>query len=323
MNASRKANTNGTILTAAFYKFVRLEDYRDLRQPIFDACTKCGVLGTVLLASEGINGILAGPTDAVHAMLDELREDPRLTDLEHKEAYAVTPPFLRLKVRLKKEIVSMGVPGVDPSRRAGTYVKPQDWNALIEQPGVVVIDARNEYEVALGTFRRAINPHTSSFRELPGWLRQRPELQEKPRVAMFCTGGIRCEKSTAFLREQGFDEVFHLQGGILKYLEAVPAEESQFVGECFVFDERVSVGPNLAPGRYDLCRACRRPIDAAAKSSALFVEGVSCSACHDRTTTAQKERLAERQKQMALAGARDQVHLGAKLPPPKAPGGSS
>lgn len=304
-------------LTAALYKFVELPDAAELKGPLLACCEAHAVKGTILLAFEGINGTIAGAPDQVQAVLAFLRRDPRLADLAHKESFTPKPPFYRMKVRLKREIVTLGVPGVNPSRMAGTYVKPQDWNRLLDDPEVLVIDTRNDYEVAIGSFQGAINPHIKSFAELPEWIRHEAALQTpgtpKPKVAMFCTGGIRCEKSTAYLRMQGFDEVYHLEGGILKYLETVPRASSRWQGECFVFDERVSVVHGLAPGSYELCRSCRYPLNEADKASPFYVPGVSCAHCHDRTSELQKSGAAERQRQVALAAQREQDHIGARL----------
>ena len=306
-------------LTAALYKFVALPDFAALQAPLLACCQENKVKGTLLLAEEGINGTIAGLPHGVHAVLAFLRSDPRLADLVHKESFAAKAPFYRMKVRLKREIVTLGVPGVDPTKMAGQYVKPQDWNALISDPDVVVVDTRNDYEVTVGTFQGALNPRTKSFSELPAWVRQEQALREKagvkPKVAMFCTGGIRCEKSTAFLRSEGFDEVYHLEGGILKYLETVPPEESLWQGECFVFDERVSVGHGLQPGSFEFCRACRHPISAADKASEFYQPGISCPHCHDQKTEAQKQAFAERQRQVALAERRSQAHIGAHFAP--------
>ncbi len=303
-------------LTAALYKFVDLPDFAELREPLLSVCESHQVKGTLLLAREGINGTIAGPEAGVRAVLAQLRADPRLAALQHKEAWASSPPFLRMKVRLKKEIVSLHVPGLDPNKTVGQYVKPQDWDALLADPGVLLIDTRNDYEVAIGTFKGAINPAIKTFTELPAWLDAQPALQggEKPRVAMFCTGGIRCEKSTALLKMRGFDEVYHLEGGILKYLEEIPAAQSSWEGECFVFDERVSVGHGLRPGPYELCRSCRWPLGEAEKASPLYVKGVSCPHCHDQRTPEEKAGLAERQRQVELAEARGEVHVGARMP---------
>ena len=309
-------------LTAALYKFVELPDFADLKAPLLACCEANGVKGTLLLASEGINGTIAGAPEGVRAVLAFLRADPRLATLEHKEAHAAHMPFYRMKVRLKREIVTLGVPDVHPALMAGRYVKPEDWNQLIDEPDVVLVDTRNDYEVGIGTFKGAINPATHSFSELPAWVDR--EMAEggqlaakdgkKPRVAMFCTGGIRCEKSTAFLRARGFDEVYHLQGGILKYLETVPQAKSYWQGECFVFDERVSVGHGLEPGKFSFCRSCRDPLSEQERASPLYELGVSCPHCHGRTTEAQKAGYRERQRQVELAEARHQAHIGVPQP---------
>ena len=309
-------------LTATLYKFVDLPDYGQLRAPLLAVCQQHQVKGTLLLAHEGINGTIAGTATGVAAVLDWLRADARLADLEHKQSWADEPPFYRMKVRLKAEIVTMHRPDVHPARMAGQYVKPQDWNALIAQPDVVVIDARNDYEVAIGSFVGALDPNTRSFSELPGWLQEQtepdqalaPKAGKKPRVAMFCTGGIRCEKSTAFLRLQGFDEVYHLQGGILKYLETVAPAQSLWQGECFVFDERVSVGHGLGQGDLELCRSCRRPVSQAERAAPSYEVGVACPACFGTKTEAQRRGFAERQRQVQLARARAQPHVGATMP---------
>jgi len=306
-----------TFTIAALYKFVDLPDYESLQQPLLALCNAQRVKGTLLLAREGINGTIAGSAEGIAAVLSYLRGDPRLQALEHKESWSDEMPFYRMKVKLKREIVTMGVPDLDAQRLAGTYVPPQEWNALIQDPDVVVVDVRNDYEVSIGSFSGAVNPHTASFSEFPDWVREQSAeggaLEKKRKVAMFCTGGIRCEKSTAYLRSQGYDEVYHLQGGILKYLETVPAEKSLWQGQCFVFDERVSVGHGLEPGEYELCRACRLPLSAADKASEHYLEGVSCPHCHDKHTEEQKQRFAERQKQVELARQRRQRHIGMRL----------
>ncbi|MEG4331156.1 rhodanese-related sulfurtransferase [Microcoleus sp. AT9_A2] len=299
-------------LTAALYKFVELPDFAELKAPLLDCCNNNNVKGTILLAEEGINGTIAGSSEGVHAVLAFLRSDPRFADLVHKESFSEKAPFYRLKIRLKREIVTMGVPDINPRLMAGKYVKPDEWNKLLDDPDVVVVDVRNDFEVSMGTFEGAINPKTKSFSELPEWVRRETALRNKPKVAMFCTGGIRCEKSTAFLRSQGFEEVYHLEGGILKYLETVPEAESRWEGECFVFDERVSVGQDLKPGNYELCRGCRHPISQEDKASELFVLGVSCPHCHDSKTETKKQALYERQRQIELAKRRNQVHIGAR-----------
>lgn len=305
-------------LTAALYQFVDLPDCAEMREPLQALCDARGVRGMLLLAPEGINGTIAGDADAVYAVLAWLRSDVRFAALQHKEARSEHIPFYRMRVRLKREIVTLGVPGLNPARNAGTYVQPKDWNALIDDPNVVVVDTRNDYEVGIGTFERAINPHTKNFAEFPAWVAEQSQpggvLAGKPRVAMFCTGGIRCEKSTALLKSQGFDEVFHLEGGILKYLETVPEEASRWKGDCFVFDERVSVGHGLAPGHHQLCRSCRMPLGAVERASPHFVRGVSCPYCHGTRTPEQERALTERQRQMDLATQRGQAHLGARQP---------
>ena len=290
------------IVVAALYKFVRLEDYRELREPLLDECLAAGTRGTLLLAEEGINGTIAGTRKGIDRVLAWLRSDPRLADLEHKESYDDHLPFYRMKVKLKKEIVTMGVPGVDPNRRVGTYVEPADWNALVDDPEVLLIDTRNDYEVAIGTFRGAVDPHTRTFREFPAYVREHFNPERHRKVAMFCTGGIRCEKAS-----------------ILKYLEEVPAEESAWEGECFVFDNRVSVDHHLHKGHYDQCHGCRRPITEEDKQSPLYMKGVCCPFCHDELTDEQKARFRERQKQVELAAARNEQHIGA--PPPERQGG--
>lgn len=305
-------------LTAAFYKFVDLPDYAERKPALLAFCESRQVKGLILLAREGINSTIAGAPDDVHAVLAYLRADPLFADLQHKESFADKAPFYRMKVRLKKEIVTMHVEGISPTQMAGTYVKPEDWNALISDPDVVVVDTRNDYEVEIGTFVGAIDPHIKSFSALPAWVQQSEQLRaqggKKPKVAMFCTGGIRCEKSTAYMRAQGYEEVYHLEGGILKYLETIAPAQSLWRGECFVFDERVSVGHGLVPGLHGLCRACRQPLEEGATASPLYEPGVSCPRCHAVTSDTQKNSARERQRQWELAKARQQVHIGAAFP---------
>jgi UPF0176 protein len=310
--------TDALFLTAALYKFVDLPDFDDLQVPLQACCEANAVKGTLILAQEGINGTVAGTENGVRAVLAFLRADPRLANLAHKESWSPLPPFSRMKVKLKKEIVTLRVPELDPNKTVGQYVKPADWNALITDPDVVVIDTRNDYEVAIGTFKGAINPNIKNFVQLPAWLDAQDQLRsdapKKPKVAMFCTGGIRCEKSTALLKMRGFDEVYHLEGGILKYLEEIPPEKSTWEGECFVFDERVSVRHGLDVGSHELCRSCRWPLSEEDKRSPHYVLGVSCAHCHDQRTPEQKEKLAERQRQVELAEALGRMHVGAKMP---------
>ncbi len=300
-----------SIVVCALYKFVNLNDFQTLRQPLFNVMEANHVRGTLLLASEGINGTIAGTRDGIDSVIYWLRSDLRLADLDCKESFTDTLPFNRAKVKLKKEIVTMGIEGIDPKRVVGTYVNPEDWNALISDPDVILVDTRNDYEFKVGTFKNAINPNTESFREFPQYVKNNLDPQKHKKVAMFCTGGIRCEKSTAFLKEQGFDEVYHLKGGILKYLEDVPPKDTLWEGECFVFDERVTVNLQLEKGNYDQCNACRLPITEEDKASAQYQKGVSCPHCYDKVTDVQKSRFMEREKQMELAKQRGEFHIGA------------
>jgi UPF0176 protein len=302
------------VVVAALYKFVTLKDYHALREPLLDACVAAGTRGTLLLAQEGINGTLAGSRQAIDQVLTYLRQDPRLADIEHKESRDDHMPFYRMKVKLKKEIVTMGVDGVDPNQRVGTYVKPAQWNDLVNDPEVLLIDTRNDYECDIGSFRDAIDPRTTSFRDFPGYVRSQLDTGKHKKVAMFCTGGIRCEKASAFMLNEGFEEVYHLQGGILKYLEEVPSQESLWVGECFVFDNRVAVDHQLQKGQYDQCYGCRHPITAEDKLSGQYEVGVCCPYCYDSLTGDQKLRFRERQKQVELAAERGEAHLGAAPP---------
>jgi UPF0176 protein len=301
-------------VVAALYKFATLEDYQALREPLLDVCQAAGTRGTLLLAEEGINGTIAGTREGIDAVLAFLRSDARLADLEHKESFDDHNPFYRMKVKLKKEIVTMGVPGIDPNRVVGTYVEPKNWNALIDDPEVLLIDTRNDYEYGIGTFRGAVDPHTTTFREFPAWVREHLDPARHKKVAMFCTGGIRCEKASAFMLQEGFEEVYHLQGGVLKYLEEVPEQDSAWEGECFVFDNRVAVDHKLEKGHYDQCYGCRHPITEEDKMSDKYQKGVCCPRCFDQLTDDQKARFAERQKQVELARARGEKHVGA--PPP-------
>lgn len=302
------------IIVAAMYKFVTLNDFRDMREPMLQFCLDQDVKGTLLLAEEGINGTVAGSREGIDALLAYLRSDARLSTLDWKESYHDEPPFLRMKVKLKREIVTMGVSGIDPNKVVGTYVKPRDWNAVVDDPEVVLIDTRNDYEVEIGTFRGAQDPKTVTFKEFPQWVRDNLDPSTHKKVAMFCTGGIRCEKASSFMIQEGFDTVYHLEGGVLKYLEEVPAEDSRWDGECFVFDTRVAVNHNLEKGRYDQCYACRHPITEADKYEPTYQQGISCPRCFNDLTEDQKSRFAERQKQVELARARGEQHVGAEPP---------
>jgi UPF0176 protein len=309
-----KTASNAIYLTAAFYKFVDLPDFAERRAALLAFCEAHQVKGIILLAREGINSTIAGAQEDVHAVLSYLRSDPKLADLEHKESFSDKAPFHRMKVRLKKEIVTLGVDGISPTKRVGQYVRAEDWNDLISSPDVVLIDTRNDYEVEIGTFKGAIDPNIQTFSQLTDWVQKAKVLEEKngkkPRVAMFCTGGIRCEKSTSLMLEHGFEDVYHLQGGILKYLELVPPEKSLWEGECFVFDERVSVGHGLKLGTHELCRCCREPLPEGAKASALFELGVSCPRCHALTSEVQKNSARERQRQWEIAKVKQINHIG-------------
>jgi len=300
----------GSFVVAAMYRFVRLDDYEALRAPLHRVMLDNQVKGTLLLAREGINGTIAGSRQGIDAVMAWLRADPRLAPIEVKESLADDNPFYRTKVKLKNEIVTMGIDDIDPCHIVGTYVRPQDWNTLISDPEVLVIDTRNHYEYQIGTFERALNPETESFREFPEFVERNLDPGKHKKVAMFCTGGIRCEKSTAFLKQQGFEEVYHLQGGILKYLEEVPEQESLWRGECFVFDNRVTVNHRLEQGSYDQCHACRMPITEEEKQSVHFKPGISCPYCHDRHSQDQLQRYAERERQMQLARERGENHIG-------------
>ena len=309
-------NRNLPFMTVAFYKFVDLPDHADRREKLLALCEYHNIKGLIILAKEGINSTIAGAQESILAILSYLKSMPELSDLQYKVSWSEKQPFYRMKVRLKKEIVTIGLPGVSPIHGAGTYVPPEKWNALISDPEVILIDTRNDYEVELGTFQGAIDPKVKKFSDLPKWLDEQNALNpvggKKPKVAMFCTGGIRCEKSTALMKAKGFEEVYHLQGGILKYLEKIPQPESLWQGECFVFDERVSVGHGLSAGEHELCRCCRDPLPVGAKASPQFEFGVSCPRCFDRTSEDQKARARERHKQTQLARARGEVHFGMK-----------
>lgn len=297
-------------VVCALYRFVALDNYKEIQQPLLDIMNTNGVKGTLLLASEGINGTVAGTRENIDNVINWLKLDPRLERLTTKESYDVENPFYRTKVKLKKEIVTMGIEGIDPNRTVGSYVKPKDWNALISDPEVLLVDTRNDYEISIGTFENALDPKTTNFREFPAYVKENLDPAKHKKVAMFCTGGIRCEKSTAYLKEQGFDEVYHLEGGVLKYLEEVPEEETMWKGECFVFDNRVSVNHKLEKGQYDQCHGCRLPITEDDKKSEKYMEGVSCHQCFDSITDAQKERFAQRELQVRLSKERGQEHIG-------------
>jgi UPF0176 protein len=293
-------NEENLIVVATLYKFVSLPDYRELQAPLLSFSQSQEIKGTLLLAQEGINGTISGYRQQIDAVLAFLRADSRFADLEHKESYTETPPFERMKVRLKTEIVTLGLPEINPNEKVGIYVEPEAWNDLISNPEVTVIDTRNDYEVTIGTFKGAENPQTQTFRDFPQYVKQHLDSSQQKKVALFCTGGIRCEKASSYLLSQGFEEVYHLKGGILKYLEAVPPEESLWEGECFVFDERVSVGHGLEIGSHELCFCCGHPISEGDKSSPKYEEGISCSECFDSLTEEKRLRQQEKWKQYQL-----------------------
>ena len=297
-------------IVSALYHFVILDDFKKLKQPLYQLMLDHDVKGTLLLAREGINGTISGSREGIDAVINWLKSDLRFDNLTTKESLHNDVPFYRTRVKLKKEIVTMGIEDIDPNHIVGTYIKPEKWNDLISDPEVLLIDTRNDYEYGIGTFENAINPETETFRDFPDYVQQNLDPQKHKKVAMFCTGGIRCEKSTAFLKQQGFDEVYHLEGGILNYLEQVPEKDSLWQGECFVFDNRVAVNHQLEKGQYDQCYACRMPITEQDKQHSHYQKGVSCHHCFDNTDRAAKQRFQQRQKQMELAKSRGEVHIG-------------
>jgi UPF0176 protein len=301
-----------TYSVAALYHFTRFDDPAVVHPGVLALCKTHGIKGTILLAQEGINGTIAGLAADIEAVVADLRALPGCATMDVKYSHAETMPFFRLKVRVKREIVTLGQPGVDPTRDVGTYVDPADWNALITDPETVVIDTRNAYEVRIGSFAGAIDPQTESFREFPDWFRANRDdvLAGKKRVAMFCTGGIRCEKSTSFLKSEGVEDVYHLRGGILRYLEEMPEEESTWQGDCFVFDQRVAVTHGLEIGTHSKCHACRDPLSPEDLASPLYLEGISCPHCHGSRDAEARKGYAEREKQMQLAAQRGEDHIG-------------
>jgi len=303
-------NTSPCVVVAALYRFTKFPDFESFRRPLRELMLEKEVRGTLLLAAEGINGTIAGSREAIDSTLAWLREDDRFRGLQVKESYVNENPFYRTKVKLKKEIVTMGVENIDPNHIVGTYVDALDWNNLIGDPEVLLLDTRNKYEVEIGTFKNAVNPETDSFREFPEYVEKNLDPIKHKKIAMFCTGGIRCEKSTAYLKQQGFDDVYHLKGGILKYLEEVSEENTLWEGECFVFDNRVTVNHQLEQGSYDQCHACRMPITEKDKNREQYQRGVSCHYCFDKQSKEQVKRYAERERQIQLAKHRGEKHLG-------------
>ena len=301
-------------LTIAFYQFVSLKNIDQLQAFILKFCQKNSIKGTILLASEGINGTISGDEKKIQKFIEFIKEDSffknNFKNLEHKESWASKNPFYRMKVRLKKEIVALGVDGVSPTKKVGQYVNPEDWNALIEDPNTIVIDTRNNYEVDIGTFKNAINPQTESFREFPAFVEKNLKDNKKMKVAMFCTGGIRCEKATSMMLEEGFEDVYHLKGGILKYLETIPKDKSIWEGECFVFDQRVAVTHGLDEGKYDQCYACRHPLSPEELESDQYTKGISCPYCFNKLSDKKTAGVIERQKQIMLSKSKGENHIG-------------
>ena len=302
------------ILVAALYKFVEIDDLLSLQSNLYEICEKNNIMGTILIANEGINGTISGKNNEINQTISLLKSDKRFANIEIKYSSANKQPFHRMKVRLKKEIVTIGLPEINPNKKVGTYVKPEDWNDLISDPNVIVIDTRNKYETKIGSFQNALDPETSSFREFPDWVKKFKSSKENAnkKIAMFCTGGIRCEKASSLMKEEGFEDVYHLQGGILKYLETIDKENSLWNGECFVFDQRVCLTDELEVGSYKMCFACRMPITEEEMQNEKYIEGISCIYCYDKTTKEKKERFGSRQKQILLAKERGEKHLGGK-----------
>lgn len=297
-------------IVAAFYKFAELPDFEDMQKTLLSLCQTHGIKGTILLAKEGINGTVSGPRSGIDALSAFFQDEPRFSGMEYKESQADFIPFYRLKVRLKKEIVTIGVPTVNPNKKVGTYVKPEDWNRLISDPDVIVLDTRNNYEVGIGTFKKAVNPETETFREFPNYVEKNLSDYKDKKIAMFCTGGIRCEKASSYMLQEGFKEVYHLQGGILKYLETVKSEESLWEGECFVFDNRVAVTENVEEGSFDQCHACRYPVSVQDMESPKYQKGISCPRCFDTLPEKTRLRAIERQRQVEIAAKSNQTHIG-------------
>ena len=302
------------ILVASLYKFVEINDLLSLQDNLYNICEENNIMGTILIANEGINGTISGKHNEIKETISSLISDNKFSNIEIKYSSTDKQPFHRMKVRLKKEIVTIGLPEINPNKKVGTYVKPEDWNELISDPNVVVIDTRNKYETKIGSFENALYPETSSFREFPDWVKKFKKSKENTnkKIAMFCTGGIRCEKASSLMKEEGFKDVYHLQGGILKYFEKTNKENSLWNGECFVFDQRVCLTDELKVGSYKMCFACRMPITEEEMLNKKYIEGISCIYCYDKTTKEKKERFGSRQKQILLAKERGEKHLGGK-----------
>lgn len=304
-------------LTVAFYHFVTLDKKNNIQEHVYNFCEANNIKGTILLADEGINGTISGKEKNIRDFLIFIKKEDLFngvfSKLEHKESWASKNPFYRMKVRLKKEIVALGVDGVSPTKNVGKYVKPEEWNNLISDPNTIIIDTRNHYEVDIGTFKNATNPNTSTFRELPSFIEENLDPKTPKKIAMFCTGGIRCEKATSLMLDKGFKDVYHLEGGILKYLETIDKDESLWEGECFVFDQRVAVTHGLNEGKYDQCYACRHPLSPDEINSSHYIKGISCPYCYNKLTNEKKSSVIERQKQIELAKLRGEDHIGKQL----------
>ena len=304
-------------LTVAFYHFVTLDKKNNIQEHIYNFCEANNIKGTILLADEGINGTISGKEKNIRDFLIFIKKEGLFngvfSKLEHKESWASKNPFYRMKVRLKKEIVALGVDGVSPTKNVGKYVKPEEWNNLISDPNTIIIDTRNHYEVDIGTFKNATNPNTSTFRELPSFIEENLDPKTPKKIAMFCTGGIRCEKATSLMLDKGFKDVYHLEGGILKYLETIDEDKSLWEGECFVFDQRVAVTHGLNEGKYDQCYACRHPLSPDEMNSSHYIKGISCPYCYNKLTNEKKSSVIERQKQIELAKLRGEDHIGKQL----------
>jgi UPF0176 protein len=310
MNITKTGKNLIMIAITALYHFTDLPDVVDVHKKLKDLCTDLKIKGILLLAPEGINGTVAGTKEAIDIFLTTLKSDIRFKNISHKESYSEEMPFYRLKVRLKTEIVTLRIPEANPNKMAGKYVDPKDWNALISDPDVVVLDTRNDYEVKIGTFKNAVNPKTEKFVDFPNYVREKLNVQKAKKVAMFCTGGIRCEKASAFMKLEGYEEVYHLKGGVLKYLEEIPAQESLWEGDCFVFDQRVSVGHGLSQGQYQMCYGCRMPLSQEECLSEHYIQGIQCHHCHDKLSEKSKKGNSERQRQILLARKKQQQHIG-------------
>ena len=300
------------ILVATLYKFFKVDDLVALQDQLYAICNKNNVMGTILIANEGVNGTISAKPREIEKTLISIQKDDRFSEIEIKYSSTNKQPFHKMRVRLKKEIVTIGLPEINPNKTVGTYVKPEEWNDIISDPDVILIDTRNKFEIKIGSFKNALDPRTTSFRDFPEWVKKfkQDKTNTNKKIAMYCTGGIRCEKASSLMKEEGFNEVYHLQGGILKYLEQIEKEKSLWEGECFVFDDRVCLTENLEVGSYKMCFACRMPITEDELNDDRYEEGISCLYCYDKTTEEKKERFESRQKQIELSKLRGEKHIG-------------